>query len=239
MKLEFDNGFAFGKGLFETIKVVNKRPIMLEKHIARINRSSEILEIENSLVEEEVLDYIEKSQEKNYALKAVISDRNKIFVKREDIYINLDRSRGISVNISEVLRNSTSHMVYHKSLNYYDNIIEKKKSRANGHGEVIFVNEKGNIAEGAVSNIFFIKNGEISTPSLDSGILRGTVRDYITENWNVNEREIKKEELENFDSAFITNSLFGIQWIESIENIKYSKDSLIEDIIEKMEKMGY
>lgn len=239
MKIEFDDGFAFGKGLFETIKVVDKRPIMLYKHLKRINKGLKELNIDNYIKETDVLNYINNETEVNYALKIIATDKNTLIIKRKDNYIGLNRNEGIELKISNIIRNSTSHMVYYKSLNYYDNIIEKKKATEEGYKEVIFLNEKGDISEGAVSNIFFIKDKKIFTPSLNSGILAGTMREYIIDHYDVQEKNIDYRSLENYDSAFITNSLFGVQWIRKIDKIQFEKTELIYDIIKNIEKMGY
>ena len=45
MKLELDEGFQFGLGVFETIAVRKGRAVFLEEHLARMNASMEALEI--------------------------------------------------------------------------------------------------------------------------------------------------------------------------------------------------
>ena len=39
MLIELDEGYSFGLGLFETILLYNGKPIFLDEHLARINKS--------------------------------------------------------------------------------------------------------------------------------------------------------------------------------------------------------
>lgn len=51
--------------------------------------------------------------------------------------------------------------------------------------ERIFLNTKGQICEGTVSNIFFVRDGRIYTPAIDSGLLPGTVRGIsVNQRWS-------------------------------------------------------
>lgn len=70
-------------------------------------------------------------------------------------------------------RNETSPLVYHKTLNYGDCILEKRAAAAAGINEKVFVNTKGQISEGTVSNIFFVRKNMIYTPQLSCGLLPG------------------------------------------------------------------
>lgn len=239
MEIILDNGYSFGAGLFETVKVINKKPMFLEKHLKRLNNSLEVLNINKYIERDIIYSYIESEKEENYAIKIMVSDSNTIITKRPDNYININRDIGYRISVSKVLRNSTSLMTYHKTFNYYENIIEKKKAKENGFDEVIFLNEKGEVSEGAVSNIFFIKDNEIYTPKVSSGLLNGTMREYIIENYNVREKDICQKDLKDFDSAFISNSLMGIIPVSYIDKIKYSKSEIEDVIISDLEKLGF
>lgn len=211
MLINYDDGFNFGKGVFETVKVVGKKPILLDKHIKRINNSLLFLKINQKIEVQEIINFINSEKSEDYALKIVVSDENKIITKRKDPYIDVDSNKIFKLKLSDMIRNSTSHMVYHKTLNYYDNIIEKRKAKAEGFDEVIFLNERGELAEGAVSNIFLKKGDVYYTPPLTAGILNGTMREFVIENYNVVEKTIFPDEIKEFDEIFITNALMGIR----------------------------
>ena len=122
-------------------------------------------------------------------------------------------------------------LVYVKSTCYIENIVEKNKGRNLGFDEIIFLNEKGYIAEGATSNIFFIKNNKIFTPKVKCGILNGIVRQWVVDNFIVEEGEYKIEDLLMSDAIFVTNSIVGIMKVCEIEGKKFNSHDKIEEII--------
>lgn len=229
-RIKLDKGLFFGKGLFETI-LVKERAIFLEEHINRINNSCKILNIEKYVEYNDVLNFIEKNNIKNKALKITITDKNIIYSTRDIQYKSEDYKRGFSICLSSVLRNSTSMLVYVKSTCYIENIMEKNKGKNLGFDEIIFLNEKGYIAEGATSNIFFIKNNKIFTPKVKCGILNGIVRQWVVDNFIVEEGEYKIEDLLMSDAIFITNSIVGIMKVCEIEGKKFNSHDKIEEII--------
>ena len=111
-----------------------------------------------------------------------------------------------------------------KSSNYLVNILAREEASKNGLYEGIFTNRMGDVTEGSISNIFFVKDGVFKTPSLDLNILSGVTRGKIIEilakvGVPFQEGHFKKEELEHADGIFITNSLMknGLLWSNSFE----------------------
>ncbi len=217
MNINLDEGYFFGIGVFETINVVNGVPVLLEFHIERLNKALNTLSIDKYIMESDILNYIHLNNLVNTVLKVAVSKDNVIFTTRANTYTEDMYTEGFRLGFSEVMRNETSIMTYVKSLSQADNIIEKRKAKIDGIDEVIFFNSKGEITEGAVSNIFFVKGFQIYTPAVSCGLLDGTVRRYIIENFDVIEKSIRIEELEEFDEIFITNSLMGVMPVSELE----------------------
>lgn len=224
MKIILDDAFLFGAGVFETIKVEKGRAIFCEEHLKRLHRSLEFFGISQKISEEEVQEYLDKQEEKDFALKIVVSSKNILYLKRENSYLSQNREKGLRLCFSKVLRNSTSAMVYHKTTQYYENLFEKKKAKEQGYDEVLFWNERGELTEGAVSNIFFIKGEKLYTPAVSCGLLAGIMRAKVMERYTVEEKIIRKEDLETFDACFITNSLMGMFWVKEIEGVFYDNN---------------
>lgn len=224
MKIILDDAFLFGAGVFETIKVEKGRAIFCEEHLKRLHRSLEFFGISQKISEEEVQEYLDKQEEKDFALKIVVSSKNILYLKRENPYLSQNREKGLRLCFSKVLRNSTSAMVYHKTTQYYENLLEKKKVKECGYDEVLFWNERGELTEGAVSNIFFIKGEKLYTPAVSCGLLAGIMRAKVMERYTVEEKIIRKEDLETFDACFMTNSLMGMFWVKEIEGVFYDNN---------------
>ena len=237
MKIEFDDGFSFGKGAFETIKVVNGEPLFLERHLKRLKNSLKFLGIEKEISEEKIYSYINKSEEKNFALKLIVSDENFILTSRKDNY--RDENKSFSLKISEVRRSSTSKIIYHKSLCYYENILEHRWAVEKGYGSALFLNERDEVCETSFANIFFVRDDKIITPKISSGLLRGTMRDFLLENFEIIEEKIYAKNLDKFDECFISNSLMGVRNVISIDKIKFSGTEKTRDIQEKLKIYGF
>ena len=227
MLIELDEGYSFGLGLFETILLYKRKPVFLDEHLARINKSIENLALN--------IDKLEKNKNtlEYEVLKIVLSEKNRLFLKREYTYTEKDYQRAFSLNISEVIRNESSIFTFHKTLNYGDNILEKRKSKKMGYDEPIFLNSKNQITEGATSNIFMIVQDKIYTPKLSCGLLNGIVRQYIISNYDVIESEIDLEFLNNADEIFLTNSLFGIMPVNNLEKKVLKSQEISKEILNK------
>ncbi|WBW95999.1 aminotransferase class IV [Oceanirhabdus sp. W0125-5] len=228
--ISYDDGFFYGRGCFETI-LIRKEPVFLEEHLNRLNSGLMKLGIDKKICIDEVKEHITKY---NCALKIMVSEKNTVYEMRDILYGEEHYEKGFSLKLSKVMRNETSNMTYLKSFNYYDNIIEKRKASSEGFDEVIFLNTKGYIAEGAVSNIFFIKGDKIITPKVECGLLNGIIREKFVEKFKdiINESEITLKEAMECDGAFITNSLMGIMWVNSLGRKKYQRCSLYDELRE-------
>ena len=118
---------------------------------------------------------------------------------------------------------------------YNENLYEYNKANKEGFNEVVFLNIYGNIAEGATSNIFIIKDKKIYTPKISDGILPGVVRNWVIKNFRVCEKHLDKEDLYSADEVFITNSILGIMKIVQFEERSYST-SMVERIRSEYEQ---
>lgn len=214
-ELPIDSGLYFGRGLFETILVKNL-PVFLKEHLNRLNEGLMSIGIHRRLKDEEVLRDIAKLNCENSVVKIVVTEKNVIYTTRKNNYTEKIYKEGFKVKISSSRRNEYSRMSYLKSLNYLENILEHEDAIKEGFNEVIFLNTENKLAEGSMSNIFFIKDGKIYTPSIDCGLLNGTVRSFIINRYEVFQGKFTLETLMNCDAAFLTNSVMGVMRISKI-----------------------
>ena len=239
MLIELDEGYSFGLGLFETILLYKGKPVFLDEHLARINKS--IVDLGwniKKLEKDEAFQYLDNNKNgfEYEVLKMVLSEKNRLFLKREYTYTEKDYQKGFSLNISKVRRNENSIFTFHKTLNYGDNILEKRKSKKLGYDEPIFLNSKNQITEGATSNIFVVVGDKIYTPKLSCGLLNGIVREYIISNYDIIESEIDLEFLNNADEIFLTNSLFGIMPVNNLEKKVFKSQEISKNILQNYKK---
>ena len=228
----------FGIGLFETIKVTN-RPIDFDIHMDRIFNSIKELnlniKLERKFIENEILNYIENNNIINKALRLTVFDEGYNISTRDILYTQDMYIRGFKLNISPIKRGN-SILYKHKTTNYFENIYTKNYANENGFDDGIFLNSEGTILECSMSNIFFIKDDIVLTPSSNLPILNGTKKKRIIEtcqelNIKVEETEINVNEIHKFDFIFISNSLMGAMKVAQIEEILYDDKNIIFDRI--------
>ena len=99
------------------------------------------------------------------------------------------------------LRNKTTRR------NLYD--LEYRHAQSAGYDDAIFMNTEGYITEGAIHNIFIVKDGQWLTPPVTDGLLPGILRSSL----NVTERHITLEDLLSADQVYLGNSVRGLQKI--------------------------
>lgn len=234
-KLENTEGFFYGYGIFETLKIINKEIFNSKNHYVRLKKSAEELNIKFTVTYEKFLEIcsneIDKYNENLYVLKFILiknGDNSQYFFnKREYKYNEKIYIKGFNLRISSIKKNETSKIICYKTLNYLENILELKNSKNLGFDECIFLNTKGYVTEGATSNIFIVKNKTIYTPKISDGILEGTMRTLIIKkcmekNIKIIEKSLSLEEVLNGDEIFLSNSLMGILKVNSIENKKFT-----------------
>lgn len=265
MKITLDEGFQFGLGAFETIAVEAGKPIFLDKHLKRLERAAEFLYLgtlsERGITEKQILRYLEEQAQlpesranfanitqfsesrENFsdithcALKIMLSKENVVFSMRANPYTPEQYEKGFVLDISPVKRNETSSLVYHKTMNYGDCILEKRNAVAAGVDERLFLNTKDQICEGTVSNIFFVKQGKLYTPEIRCGLLPGILREYICEIQHVEETTIYPENLKAYEECFVTNSLMGIMPVRQIEETSFTEEKVTQTLLAKYQKL--
>ena len=224
----------FGYSIFETVKVKNSGFGFLREHLDRLNSSFKLLGIDEKLEFEDIERICRRTVEinefKDGALKILAAKTGKgidtVVSLRKADYPEEKYEKGFRLLISEVRRNEKSVMPKVKSSNYLDNIFEKRKAAEKGYDDILFLNTEGKVAETAIANIFFLKDGNLFTPDTDSGILNGIVREKIleiAENTGIKTEEGKfsLEDLKNADEVFLTNSLMGVMPVSEIAGREY------------------
>ncbi len=179
MKILLDEGYQFGLGVFETIAIEKNRPLFLDWHLERMSHSLRELGISQTVTERQVTEYLVSHRTDRAALKIMVSEKNILFTMRSNPYTAQRAEKGFRLLYSGVYRNETSPLVCHKTLNYGDCLLEKRRAALMDADELIFQNSRGEICEGTASNIFFVSGGRLFTPSVSCGLLPGIVRRFV------------------------------------------------------------
>lgn len=233
-----DDGFHFGLGVFETIAIENSKPVLLSEHLERMENSLSKIGVSNSnfkssVTLENINSYVNQNNLFRSALKITVTESNILFSHRSNPYSSDDYRKGFITDTSEVLRNETSIFTYIKSLNYGDNIIEKRRAKERMVDEPIFLNSNGMVCEGATTNVFFIKEGRIFTPLTECGLLEGIMRKHIIETNDVTLTFIPHESISSYDEMFLTNSLMGIMPVKKFRDHIFKENTFSIKLIKE------
>ena len=97
--------------------------------------------------------------------------------------------------------------------------LARQQAEARGYDDALMYDWRGQVAEATGANVFFVRNGELHTPTPDcflDGITRRTVKGLAEKRGiQVVERAIWPEELESFEQMFITGSAAEVTFIQS------------------------
>ncbi len=87
------------------------------------------------------------------------------------------------------------------------------KAQAAGFDDLLFFNERNELTEGAISNVFIVKDGRWVTPPLSAGLLPGILRQTLlaSTEYTVEEGTIRRQDLLEADEIYIGNSLRGLR----------------------------
>jgi para-aminobenzoate synthetase/4-amino-4-deoxychorismate lyase len=116
------------------------------------------------------------------------------------------------VTISTVGVSSRDPFVRHKTTHRGWRDKELQKARADGFDEVIFLNERGEVTEGAITNLFIEADGRLLTPPAACGLLEGIRRRRVLADRSLraSERVLYPEDLRTCRRILLTNSVRGV-----------------------------
>jgi branched-chain amino acid aminotransferase len=103
-----------------------------------------------------------------------------------------------------------------KTYPYQHRLALLDQAKQDGFEEIICINERDEVTEGAVSNFIFRINGQWVTTPLSSGVLPGIQRGIVIERCGVVVKQVFKSELDGIDAAFVISSLKIARSVASI-----------------------
>jgi branched-subunit amino acid aminotransferase/4-amino-4-deoxychorismate lyase len=233
-----NRAFRYGDALFETIRVVSGKIMFLTDHMRRIKLGMAMLRmnIPNELNADPISRLIQQLIQVN-EIKSDVRIRFTVFRNEGGFYTPVSNDISFLIE-TEPLTDSGYNLneigyrvdVYHdikkpknklatlksgNALMYVLAGIYKKDIKLD---DVILLNEDANICESVSSNIFFVKNGALYTPSLTEGCVEGVLRKQILDIAQRNrilcyEINIPLNTMLNSDEVFLTNAIQGVRWV--------------------------
>ncbi len=187
---------------------------LLDHHFWRLNSSARYFDfrvdekkVRRELKEMEKLFRRQYGQGETVRVRLTLSRVGEV----ETEHRRLEPSRGVQrAVLSNTPRDSRDRFLFHKTTNreLYDRELEQFKKL--GYFDVVYLNERNEITEGARANVVILLDGILYTPPIDCGVLPGTFRAHLLEQSKIRERVLKLDDLRSAQSIYLCNALYGL-----------------------------
>lgn len=235
-----DGGFLFGETLFETLKARERKLLLVGEHLDRLELSARLLDFPCDRKR------IESALERTLPRLTAPVSRLRLTLTRGSFagldyppakaarFVilafayeepgNQEREAGATCVFAPNRRvNPLSHLPQMKRGNYADCLFAANHARQKGAREALFVTAQGEVIEGATSNLFMVRRGQLITPPAGELVLAGIMRRQVLAAARklgicTQEAAISREDLLQAEEVFLSNSLIDILPVTRIEN---------------------
>ena len=232
-----NRGHLYGDGVFESIRLINGKPLNMENHVKRMLDGAKVIKMRTpsyyttEFFEAKILElchrsgileggrcrlsldrvsggsYLPESNECNYYIEVYPYDVN---------HFELN-AKGIEVDIYQDIKLQKNFLSNYKTKSGLTYVMAALSAQEKGLDDLFLINDKGNILETSCCNLFIVSNGVLYTPGLDEGCLAGTMRMQIinialANGIKVYECAISPQNVLAADEILITNAIRGINW---------------------------
>jgi branched-subunit amino acid aminotransferase/4-amino-4-deoxychorismate lyase len=241
-----NRSYLYGDGLFESIRIMNGKPINVVNHFNRMVEGAKAIKMRFpsfftvEFFEDKVKELIALSAIKEGGKCRISLDRalggtyipetNEIsyFIEvypYESNYFELN-SKGYEVDIYRDIKKQKNFLSNFKTKNGLLYVMTAIAAKEKGLDDYLLINEKDSVIESSNSNLFVVSNGVLYTPSLEDGCLAGTMRMQVinialTHGIKVYECAILPQNLLAADEIFLTNAIRGIVWVGGYRTKRY------------------
>ena len=227
----FDHGLLYGDGVFEGIRLYSGCVFKLNEHLERLEQSAKAILLDLPMTREQLTEAVIEScrvnELTNGYLRLVITRGPGhlgltpdgcgpagviIIADNIQLYPKEMYESGLKIITVATRRiNSAALPPAVKSLNYLNNILAKIEAKKVGFQEALMLNDKGEVAECTGENVFVIKKGQLYTPPLDAGSLRGITREVVIDiakelGVPFSAQALTRYDLWNADECFLTGT---------------------------------
>lgn len=240
----FDRGFLYGDSAFEVMRTYARRPFRERDHLDRLERSCQRLLLPVTSGPAEWSAIVKRTIESSKLPECNV----RVMITRGVGPMGLDLSEaraptvfcfalplhppapevyenGIAVGLSHAARATDgTRAVGAKTSNYLGSVLALHEVKRSGAQEAIIVGANGEIVEGATSNVFLVRDGELATPPIEAGILAGITRKTVLElafelGIKVHETQLHPHDLYRADEVFITSTVREVVPVVRVDDL--------------------
>lgn len=227
----FDHGLTVGDGVFETLKAVDGRPFATRRHLERLHRSADGLDLRVPFSDDE----LRTAMAEVLASHDLPLARVRVTVTGGSAPLGSERGEGAATVVIAVAplketppsaavcvvpwpRNERGAMSGIKTTSYAENVKALAYAKARDCTEAIFPTTTDLLSEGTGSNVFVGIGGRLLTPPLSSGCLAGVTRDLVLEVTDAIEADIPMADFLAADDVFLTSTGRDVQPVDRIDD---------------------
>ncbi|WP_224749660.1 aminotransferase class IV [Polycladospora coralii] len=226
-----DHGVLYGIGAFETIRIYEGHPFLLDDHLDRLHSGLERMCIRAPYTHEQWREQIQKliaiTAQKEGTLRLTVTAGKEGLGLATRVYENPQTmifirplphghhtwfTQGKQLQVCTVPRQAVGGAESFKTANYMNSVLARQEIHDFPRTEGLMLTPEGKLAEGIVSNLFFAKGNTIFTPARSLGILDGITRRFLIqlakqEELKLIEGAFTEIDLDEADEIWVTNSV--------------------------------
>ncbi|CAD6878080.1 Aminodeoxychorismate lyase (EC 4.1.3.38) [Methylomonas albis] len=233
-----DRGFQYGDGLFETIEVLQGKPLFFDRHLKRLAAGCQRLLIpmpDTALLDTEARQLCESSERAVLKLMVTRGSGGRGYRQPEQIiptrlfslypypdYPQQFQTDGISARFCTQRLAINPSLAGIKHMNRLEQILARAEWQDDSIQEGLMLDIQDRVVEGTMSNLFIVKSGSLYTPLLGQCGVAGIVRELIMAfaqriKLPLFEQTIDQVAVLQADELFVSNSVIGIWPIKRLE----------------------
>ena len=252
-----DRGLQYGDGLFETIEVLNGHLVFLEQHLQRLALGCQRLlfpSLAIKILKKEALSLVKNvsrgvlkiiitrgSGGRGYRQPQAINATRIISLHPYPDYPDCFQKKGIKTRFCQQRLSHNPMLAGIKHLNRLEQVLARAEWEDDAFQEGIMLDYDDHVIEGTMSNIFFVRNHKLYTPSLTQAGIAGIMRDFILKaaqkiGITTEIGIFSPEDLLKADELFISNSMIGICPIKTLEKHLFNQNTLTHPLQQQLKQ---
>lgn len=198
--------------LIETMhRGVDGRISRVERHLERLSQSANSLKITCNLTAIRQQLFALLADDDAQRIRLEMSGNGDVDINTYP-FVATDPQKIWKLAVARTRLDSTDRLLQHKTSRRDQYVQARQEFSAGLADEVLLLNERDELCEGTISNIFIraIGDKQLLTPALHCGLLRGVLRQELLDHGRARETILTLEDLANAQAIFVGNSLRGL-----------------------------
>ncbi len=204
-------GFAPWLGVFETVRVIQGRPLFVAEHFAELRRAARALGLQTKMEIDPAAAAAELGLRTGRWRWLVTAQGSQTFFTEEPAA----SGEPLDLSVARVRVGSRNWDARFKTVSYLTHVQAQEEAPTT---EAILLNESLQVASAACANLFWRRGGRLFTPAHEAGCRRGVVRGFVLQRREVQEGYYGLNDCLSADEIFLTSSMKGIISVQLAES---------------------